>query len=249
MAFTPSFDPGSAPVPTRDPRWGLGDVVVGWLVAYSATILVGAVVLTAMGYGADDVIPLSVQILIQIPLWAGFIGVPIWAAATKGNGWIRDFRVQFVASKDIVVGVVAGIGAQLLLVPLVSAPVLWLLDKSSDDLAAPAQELADRAGDSALGVVLLVLLVGIGAPIAEELFFRGLLYRALEKRWNGWVALVGSSVIFGATHFQPLQFAGLTMAGFVFGGLVKRTDRLGPAIVAHVAFNMTTVVLLLALDP
>jgi membrane protease YdiL (CAAX protease family) len=249
MAFTPSFDPGRAPVPTREPRWGLGDVVVGWLIAYSATIVVGALVLTALGYGAEDTVPLNVQLLIQIPLWAGFIGVPIWAAATKGNGWIQDYRVRFVAGKDLVVGVIAGVGAQLILVPLVSAPVLRLFDRSADDLEAPARELADRAGDGPIGVLLLVLLVGIGAPIAEELFFRGLLYRSLEKRWNGWVALVGSSVVFGATHFQPLQFAGLTMAGFVFGGLVKRTDRLGPAIVAHVAFNMTTVVLLLTLDP
>lgn len=249
MASTPTSEPALAPAPDRVPRWGLGDAAVGWLVSYIATVLFGAVVLISLGYQSGDTIPLAVQLVLQIPLWAGFIGVPIWAAATKGNGWVRDFRVRFEPRFDILVGLVAGIAAQLVLVPLVSAPVLWLFDRSAEDLEGPARELADRAGDSPLGVLLLVVLVGIGAPIAEELFFRGLLYRSIEKRWNAWVALVGSSVVFGATHFQPLQFAGLTMAGFVFGGLVKLTDRLGPAIVAHLAFNMTTVVLLLAVDP
>jgi membrane protease YdiL (CAAX protease family) len=141
----------------------------------------------------------------------------------------------------------SGVGAQLILVPLISYPVLELTGQSVDDLSAPAREIADRAGGP-LGVVLLVLLVGVGAPIAEELFFRGLLYRSLEKRWNEWTALVVSSVVFGLTHFQPLQFAGLTAAGFVFGYLVKRSGRLGPAIVSHLAFNLTSVVILLAVD-
>ena len=58
------------------------------------------------------------------------------------------------------------------------------------------------------------------------------------------VALIGSSVVFGAIHFQALQFAGLTAAGLVFGALALRTDRLAPALFAHIAFNCATVALL-----
>ena len=52
--------------------------------------------------------------------------------------------------------------------------------------------------------------------------------------------------MFGATHFQLLQLPGLVLAGALFGVLAYRSGRLGPAIVAHVAFNMVTVVSLLA---
>ena len=84
--------------------------------------------------------------------------------------------------------------------------------------------------------------MGIGAPIAEEIFFRGLVFRSFEKRFGRWWALGLSSIVFGVTHFQPLQLPALIVAGLVFGGLVVATDRLGPAIVAHMAFNLTTAV-------
>ncbi len=52
---------------------------------------------------------------------------------------------------------------------------------------------------------------------------------------------IGSSVIFGATHFQLLQLPALTTAGLVFAFLRVRTGRLGPAILGHAAFNCITV--------
>jgi membrane protease YdiL (CAAX protease family) len=61
-------------------------------------------------------------------------------------------------------------------------------------------------------------------------------------RWG--IAL--SSVLFGAAHFQLLQFPALALAGVLFGVLAHRAGRLGPAIAAHIVFNMTAVVTLLA---
>ncbi len=51
---------------------------------------------------------------------------------------------------------------------------------------------------------------------------------------------------FGLVHFQLLQLPGLIVAGILFGILAHRAGRLGPAIAAHVTFNMVTVVALLA---
>jgi membrane protease YdiL (CAAX protease family) len=45
---------------------------------------------------------------------------------------------------------------------------------------------------------------------------------------------------------QPLQFPALALAGALFGVLAYRFDRLGPAIAAHVVFNMTAVIALVA---
>jgi uncharacterized protein len=53
-------------------------------------------------------------------------------------------------------------------------------------------------------------------------------------------------LIFGLSHFELLQLPALVLAGAVFGWLAHRAGRLGPAIAAHVAFNMVTVVALLA---
>jgi membrane protease YdiL (CAAX protease family) len=43
---------------------------------------------------------------------------------------------------------------------------------------------------------------------------------------------------------QPLQFPALVLFGVVVGWLVRRYDRLGPAVWAHVGFNVTAAVVL-----
>jgi membrane protease YdiL (CAAX protease family) len=58
--------------------------------------------------------------------------------------------------------------------------------------------------------------------------------------------VVVTSLIFGAVHFQWLQFPALALAGLLFGVLAERYGRLGPAIAAHMVFNLTAVVTLLA---
>jgi hypothetical protein len=178
-----------------------------------------------------------------LPTWIAFVAVVIFVGNRKGNGWVRDFHVA-LRGVDVPLGIIAGVVTQFVLVPAISYPILKLSGQDADDLAKPARELADKV-HGAGGALLLLLVVGVIAPIAEELFFRGLLFRALEKRWDRWWALGLSSAFFAATHFQPLQFLPLAAAGAVFGYLVIRTDRLGPAIVAHMAFNISTVVVLL----
>ena len=94
---------------------------------------------------------------------------------------------------------------------------------------------------------MLVFLVVIGAPLAEEVFYRGLLLRSLRKRGLGTVAAVLiSSAVFALSHFQAIQLPALFVFGLVAAMLAVKTGRLGPSIWAHVGFNLTSVVVLLA---
>lgn len=238
-AVTPDTD-----VPVGPVRWGMGDAVGGWLLAYLSASILGAILYAAAGYTSDEIrdgeLPLTMIALGYPPLWLGFVGVPVWAAAIKGNGWVRDFRARWEL-RSLPSAAALGVVAQLVVVPLVSFPMLWLTDTTTDELGRPARELSDKA-TGAGGIVLFIVIVGICAPIAEELFFRGLVMRALEKRFGLTWGVVGSSVLFGATHFQFLQFPALTCAGLVFAWLVVRSDSLWSGVVGHMTFNMVTVV-------
>lgn len=231
--------------PQTPVRWGIGDALVGWMIAFSSAAVLGALLVTLAGHAdtPPDERPMTIVALSYPPLWIGFIGVPWIVARLKGNGLIRDFRLG-IAWKDLV-AVPIGLVTQYPIVPLVSWPFVQLAGKTMDDLGQSATDLADKASASTLGSVLLVLIVVIGAPIAEEIFFRGLVLRAFERRFGTVVGVIASSVLFGATHFQPLQFPALTVAGAVFGVLAVRAGRLGPAILAHMAFNALTVANLL----
>lgn len=233
-----------------EPRWGLGDALVGWVLAYLGAGILGLGILRAAGYTAQQIqdqdVPLSMIALSNLPLWVGFVGAAVFAARVKGRGLVADFRAR-VAWPDLPTGVVAGVLAQLVLVPLLAWPVLVLSGKTLDDLERPARELSERA-TSTSGTVLFFLIVVVCAPIAEELFFRGLVLRAIEKRFGLPWAVAGSSLFFGATHFQPLQFLALSGAGAVFALVAVRADRLGAAIIAHMAFNAVTAISLVWLN-
>jgi uncharacterized protein len=234
-------------VPAGGRRWGLGDAVLGFVVAQVGGLILLSVVLAASGRSIDEVddLPLSLVAVSQIGLWLGLLGVPLLATMRKGNGVVADLGLR-ARWADAWKGGLIGLVVQFPVLPILYAPILALLDKSSSDLEGPARDLTDRADDP-LGVVLLILIVGVGAPIIEEIFYRGLLQRSLIKRGLPAGLAIGiTSVVFGASHFEALQLPGLVLAGAVFGVLAHRAGRLGPAIAAHVAFNMLTVVALLA---
>jgi uncharacterized protein len=216
-------------------------------VAIAGVTIVSTVIFAATGGTYDDVqdFPLSLVALTQSGLWLGFLGVPYMAARYKGHGAVHDFRIR-LTGRDLWLGGLAGVLLQIPVLPLLYAPLLRLLDRTAGDLEGPARELTERATDP-MGVVLLILIVGVGAPIAEEIFYRGLFQGALLKRGlPPWLAIVVSSLVFAGMHFQALQFPALALFGALAGTLAHRYGRLGPAITAHVAFNMVTVVALLA---
>ncbi len=233
--------------PERPPRWGLGDVVLGFAIGLVGAQLVLSVLLAATGRTLDEVdeLPLSLVAVSQAGLWVGLLGVPLVVTRFKGGGLVHDLGVR-VQWSDLWRGGSVGAALQLLVIPLVYWPLLELLDKTPSDLEGPARELTDRA-EGPLGVVLLVAIVGIGAPVIEEIFYRGLFQRALLKRGLPPAAAIGiNATIFALSHGQLLQLPALLLFGLAAGVLAHRSGRLGPAITAHVAFNMVTVVALLA---
>jgi membrane protease YdiL (CAAX protease family) len=245
----PLRPPGSGPQhhDLERPWWGLGDVAAGVVAAQFLSVAVAVVVYAAAGWSRAGDAPLWVAGLLQIPLWVGLAGSTVWAADRKGLGLREDFGLSMRAL-DAPLGLVIGVLCQLVLLPVVYWPLLQLLDKDADDLSEPARALSDRAGSPAGWVVLAVMVV-VGAPIVEELFYRGLVLRSLEKRgWPQWAGVLGSAGLFALMHFQALQFLGLFLFGVVLGVLALRTGRLGLPMWAHAGFNATTVVLLYATD-
>ncbi|WP_422009744.1 CPBP family intramembrane glutamic endopeptidase [Reyranella sp.] len=90
-------------------------------------------------------------------------------------------------------------------------------------------------------VLQTLAVLGLLAPIVEELVFRGLFYGWLAGRWNNLVAFVLSSLAFAAAHTEPLHILLVLPLGFWFGWLRWRTGSLVPTIVAHIINNTIAV--------
>lgn len=99
-------------------------------------------------------------------------------------------------------------------------------------------------GAPSLSVVIFVVINTLMVGASEEIMFRGVLFRALEKAMPIWPAIIVTSVLFGAVHslnvfitgdLMPsvIQSIAAGMSGLVFMAIVIRTGSIWPAIVYH----------------
>ncbi|WP_420453112.1 CPBP family intramembrane glutamic endopeptidase [Ilumatobacter sp.] len=219
----------SCPVDARD---GVVAFLATWLLAAVAS----SVVLVAAG-ATDDV---AIGVL-AASLLAGWVvyGVGVALTSTRlGSGDVRsDFGIR-VAPADLV-GIPLGVVAQIVAVPAVYVPLRARWPETFDDgaLVETAEDLVERSPGAL--ILLLGALVVVGAPVVEEIVYRGLLQRPLLTSLPAGPAIVLVAVVFAAIHFRPVEFPGLLVAGLVFGTAAWWTGRLGTSIAAHLAFNAT----------
>ena len=88
--------------------------------------------------------------------------------------------------------------------------------------------------------------VGILAPLAEEVVFRGAILRTLlgiMSKKNHWVAIMISAAIFGVVHANLAQFINALLMGLLLGWMYYRTGSLVPGILLHWVNNTMAYVL------
>jgi membrane protease YdiL (CAAX protease family) len=173
------------------------------------------------------------EFAVALPLLLALGGGAAVAAGLDGARPLRVFGVRGFDLVSVVVGVLAGLVLQALVVVLDTWVVEPLL---GDDPESSARDLVD-AFSGAGETVLLVLLVVVLAPVAEELFYRGVLIPLVMRRWRpGWAVLV-VGVVFALSHLQGTQLPGLLVVGVVLGTLRLWRRSVVAPVVAHMTFN------------
>lgn len=80
------------------------------------------------------------------------------------------------------------------------------------------------------------LAIGILAPLAEEIVFRGAILRTLLKIFDKrlhWLPIIISALLFGLVHGNLAQFSHAFVIGLLLGWMYYRTDSIVPGIVLH----------------
>lgn len=91
--------------------------------------------------------------------------------------------------------------------------------------------------DTPMEKVWLFLAMVVGAPVAEELFFRGFFQNVLSRWWRPGTAVLGTAMVFTLFHFVPLRFALVFEMALVLGILYHRAGSLWLNIVFHAVTN------------
>lgn len=215
-----------------------------WPATVVAQVVVGSIVVVARGTPVGrkaDALDLAVITFASAAVTVTLIAL---LASARGRGSLREDFGLVVRIRDWP-WLAAGAGLQL----VGAAAVLAIQAVSGSE---PQQEVA-RALQRASTPARLAgaLAVVIAAPLAEELLFRGLLLRALLRRFDAVAAVMGSAAAFAAVHLLDISaaplLAPLLLVGVIAGIRAVRTGDLSQSIMLHAGFNLLSAMLLFAL--
>ncbi|MCC8249348.1 CPBP family intramembrane glutamic endopeptidase [Saccharothrix luteola] len=249
--FQPSAPPLAAAHPARSApprhvRSGLSLVAV-FLGGQLTMLLVSVVVL--LSYGSGDAALLEDGRLLALLVLPTSLGAVV---AVVGTGWLgggprlgrvaRELAVRWNV-KEIAIGLALGLGGLALTLPAAAVWAAWV----GEDQAGSA--VGDAFAGRELGLpaaVLVFLAIWLVAPLAEEVLFRGVLWRALEHLgWNRWVVFVATSLVFSIAHLELLRTPLLLVLSIPIGLARLLTGNLLASVVAHQVNNLLPAIALL----
>jgi membrane protease YdiL (CAAX protease family) len=225
------FDPWSETLPTPP-------TLMHAMVAISAMIEAGAIVLAlVVAFVGPESAPSARAVTYALVAAATGIAVSGWLAG-------RDVRPAALWRWDDSASVrraLLGSAAALAMGLTLGAFAIgysWLAQR------VPGWEQAFEASrrmlaDSSTRRWLAVMAVGV-APLAEEFLFRGLLFRALDREWDGGAAVWGSACFFAIYH-PPLAWIPVGLLGAACAVLFKRSGHLIPCVLLHMTYNAVVV--------
>jgi membrane protease YdiL (CAAX protease family) len=217
--------------------------IVGLVGGAALGIAVG-VALKALG----DVPKALLLVVPQLFLWGGMVGACVLMSRRYGSGSIRrDYGVQ-VRPVDLGWGLLLALLARVL-----ATVVVIVLAAFSHRLTGSNLTGVRELKDDTAALTAYALLAVVGAPLVEELFFRGLLLRSFVGRLGLWGAVPAQALLFCLVHTIPslgLGNVSVLAATFLFGafaGVVATWQRrLGQSMIGHSLFNVVAVVAVLA---
>ncbi|MFE2753306.1 CPBP family intramembrane glutamic endopeptidase [Actinosynnema sp. NPDC059335] len=210
-------------------RWGFGAFLLVEAVFILSAVFITAVARTT-GTGSS---PAYILIGSMVPtVLAALVAVTI--TYLRGNGPFRDLRLAWDWA-DVKVGL--KLGALGLVLTYVAA-VVWSKVVGDQNATSAIGELVDGAALPLAAAVAMFLYVCFLGPVCEEIIYRGLLWGAIERqRWSRWAAFVLTTLIFAASHLEPLRTSLLIVIAVPIGIARLITRRLTASVVAHVINN------------
>jgi membrane protease YdiL (CAAX protease family) len=218
------------------------------MIAISILVEVGAVVtgilMAAMGRGNIAVAQAlsygmcAVVVSIGTSNFLGDRGVTwrdvwLWGATPEGGAkpwWRADGVMKRRFFSTLLLGAAGGL--VLGVIAHGYEAVLQHIPASAEMLRRSQEEMAKIPN---LRISYAVMAVGF-APFAEEYLFRGLLFRALDREWGGWRAVLGSAAFFAIYH-SPLAWLPVGLVGVTNALVFRKTGWLAPAVVLHMVYN------------
>lgn len=93
------------------------------------------------------------------------------------------------------------------------------------------------------GLFMEIVSAVIAAPILEELFFRGMIYKRLRDMINVKAAVVISALFFGAFHGNLVQFVYAFIIGLMLAYVYEKFKTIWAPVIFHIGANLISVLI------
>jgi len=232
--------------PRRRPPWGIKDILVVLVLVFLASFIFTSisarflyrVPLFVPGLNSREALLFFATGFVQALCFIGLVFFYVsgkYRASLAAVGFTRFSRGDVICT-----GVLGGLGI-LVVVMFMMSMIASLVHKTP-----PPQPLAELIVKSRSwqSLVISFLLVGVLAPLSEEIYFRGFVYPAIRSQLGVLPAVLISASFFGALHFDLLRFFPLALGGAALAVMCERTGSLFPSIAAHSTWNITMMLIL-----
>ena len=180
-------------------------------------------------------------------LYAIWIGTAVCCAARCGYGVHAAFFTGQPSRRPLANGLGLGVAA---VIPVLALSILSFTVCKGLGLTDAPQDIFTLLREPQLDPLVRVAIIAVaivGAPIAEEFLFRGLLFPALLAHTGSFTrALVLQGLLFGAIHAHLATVLPLSAAGIFFALGYAATGSLLTPIAMHMVFNASSILLFLA---
>ncbi len=93
------------------------------------------------------------------------------------------------------------------------------------------------------GLFMEIVSAVIAAPILEELFFRGMIYKRLQDMINVKAAVIVSALFFGAFHGNLVQFVYAFIIGLMLAYVYEKFKTIWAPVIFHIGANLISVLI------
>ncbi|MBI3010528.1 MAG: CPBP family intramembrane metalloprotease [Candidatus Omnitrophica bacterium] len=216
------------------PGWSFGDL---WRTTALTIAIVGLIPLIHM---------LSPSVMVDAHLWGvvwmlildGFVVLAVVVFATGKEA--SRLKVFGLMGSRLIPSVLTGLRSYVTLFPWIFAVLFTVIEimrwNGVSPPMEPIQELVFEENRPSVLILTIFLACFLG-PIAEELYFRGVVFASLRRYTSHfWAALLSGS-LFAFLHTNLAGFLPILMLGMLLANVYERTGSLSGAIIIHVLHN------------
>lgn len=160
---------------------------------------------------------------------------------SKKDSIIKVCRFEKIKLVEIIALIMAGLSLNVVISVflglLEKIPFLKIFFEQHNDL------MEKVVGGGEVNIIFAGIVVGLVAPVFEEIVFRGLILNELKKGFPLWFAVIAQGILFGVFHFNIVQGLYASVLGILFGLVYTKMKNIWAPIVLHILINSSSYII------